>query len=259
MGFEKMLDPIPVKWRVQSFSKFRAQAACVPYIDARDVMKRLDDVCGPGGWQDDFKEVNGLTIAGIGVKCGDSWIWKWDVGTETKIEKEKGLISDSFKRAGVKWGIGRHLYAMDVVYLPASAKKAGKGDKEERGKVEKYPHVVDGSKKRIYDLSAFINESLAGKETDEDKKMSSYWETIADQCQNSRELIRFWHENQGSIGQWLDDKEERKLKAYLAQIKKVFYSKEEIICPTDETGETKVFRSHCVDDCDSREGCPAWE
>src|SRR3546814_7926738 len=30
-------------------------AAALAYIDARDVMRRLDDVCGPAGWQEDRK------------------------------------------------------------------------------------------------------------------------------------------------------------------------------------------------------------
>jgi len=255
---EQLRDPIAVRWRVQSFSKFRAQAACVPYIDARDVMKVLDDVIGPHNWQDDYKEVAGKTLAGIGICFNGMWVWKWDVGTESKIEKEKGLISDSFKRAGVKWGIGRYLYSLDVVYLPASAKKAGNGDKEERGKTEKFPYVVDGSKKRIYDLDVFINEHLKGKETDEDKKMAPYWTAIADQCQDSTGLVKFWHDNQGAIGQWLDDVETEKLLSHLSQMKDILYKKEEVVCPNDDTGETVVFRSHCVDECESKDGCPEW-
>lgn len=248
INLKKLLDPIPVKWRVQSFSKIRAQAACVPYVDARDVMRRLDEVCGPENWQDDYKEVGDLMLAGIGIKCGDNWIWKWDTGVETKIEKEKGLVSDSFKRAGVKWGVARFLYSLDVIYLPANEKKTQNN----------YPHVVDGSKKRIYDLTAYINESLAGKPSSEDKKISAYWEAIADQCHTSNDLIRFWHDNQGSIGQWLDEDEEGKLKSYLSQLKRVLYEGEELVCPQDETGETKVFKIVCVDECKHRERCQAW-
>ena len=38
------------------------------------------------------------------------WISKEDTGTESNTEKEKGLASDSFKRACFNWGIGRELY-----------------------------------------------------------------------------------------------------------------------------------------------------
>jgi hypothetical protein len=211
-------------------------------------MKRLDEVCTPQNWQDNYRDVNGRMLAGIGIKCDSDWIWKWDIGSETSIEKDKGLISDSFKRAAVKWGIGRYLYALDVVYLPASERKA-------QGK---FPHVVDGSKKRIYDLTAYINDSLAGRESTEDKKTAAYWSGIADQCQNSTALKNFWHDNEGSIGQWLEEDEERKLKSYLSQLKNVFYEQEEIACPQDEDGNTTVFRISCGE-CQSREGCPAWE
>jgi hypothetical protein len=39
------------------------------------------------------------------------WISKEDTGTESNTEKEKGLASDSFKRACFNWGIGRELYS----------------------------------------------------------------------------------------------------------------------------------------------------
>ena len=38
------------------------------------------------------------------------WVSKEDTGTESMTEKEKGLASDSFKRACFNWGIGRELY-----------------------------------------------------------------------------------------------------------------------------------------------------
>ena len=80
------------------------------YIDARDVMYRLDDVLGPLNWQDSYKEVMGRIICTLSVRFGDEWISKEDGAGDTKIEGDKGGISDAFKRAACRWGIGRYLY-----------------------------------------------------------------------------------------------------------------------------------------------------
>ena len=45
---------------------------------------------------------------------------KEDTGTESNTEAEKGLASDSFKRAGFNWGIGRELYTAPFIWIPAS-------------------------------------------------------------------------------------------------------------------------------------------
>jgi hypothetical protein len=86
------------------------------YIDARFVMDRLDAAVGPNNWQDKYEDLpNGSVRCGIGIRLGDQvvgidWVWKWDVGDPSDIEATKGAHSDAFKRAGVKWGIGRDLY-----------------------------------------------------------------------------------------------------------------------------------------------------
>jgi hypothetical protein len=80
------------------------------YVDARYVMDKLDRL-GPENWQDQFVDrSDGSVRCGIGLHIGDEWIWKWDVGTVSDIEPEKGAYSEAFKRAGVKWGVARDLY-----------------------------------------------------------------------------------------------------------------------------------------------------
>ena len=138
---------MPYKWRVQSFNKNKPSATCVAYIDSRDVQTRLDDVFGIGGWQSDYKEIKGNLFAGIGVFINDIWVWKWDCGTESNTEAQKGEASDSFKRAAVKLGIGRFLYSLKIRYVTANEKKTGGN----------YPYCVDANGKRIYDLTAHIN------------------------------------------------------------------------------------------------------
>ena len=56
-------------------------------------------------WQNDFKVVDGVLYGGIGIWDDEIalWVWKWDAGTESNTEAEKGRASDAFKRAGFKW------------------------------------------------------------------------------------------------------------------------------------------------------------
>lgn len=163
MELSALKNPMPYQWRVQSFSKNKPIAQCVAYIDARDVMNRLDDVVGPDNWQDDYRVINNQLFAGIGIKvqhqdgtsCYSEWVWKWDTGTESQTEKEKGIVSDSFKRAAVKWGIGRFLYDLEIKMVKTNAKK-GDADSPDKS-VLRYPAVIDNQGKVVYNISQFIN------------------------------------------------------------------------------------------------------
>ncbi len=146
MNLKNLAKPMDYKWRVQSFSKNKASASCVAYVDARQVQDRLDEVCGSENWQNDYYVVGGLLFCKIGIKIGDEWVWKGDTGSESNIEKEKGHVSDAFKRAAVHWSIGRFLYEMEIKHVPANEKKTQSN----------YPHVVDCSGKRVWDLTKHI-------------------------------------------------------------------------------------------------------
>lgn len=81
------------------------------YIDARDVMDRLDEIIGPAHWQDNYAPgPAGGVLCTLSIWIDGIWVSKSDVGENTDIEAVKGGCSDAFKRAAVKWGIGRHLY-----------------------------------------------------------------------------------------------------------------------------------------------------
>lgn len=153
MELKKLTARISHKWRVQSFSKNKPMAQCVAYIDSRDVQKLLDEVVGPENWQDNYKEVAGNVYAGIGIKVDTEWVWKWDCGVESNMDKEKGQASDSFKRAAVKWGIGRFLYDLPIQYVNANETKTPTN----------YPYVVDDFGKRVWDLTEHINNKLNNK------------------------------------------------------------------------------------------------
>ena len=89
------------------------KATLLLYKDARTDRRILDETVGPENWQCYFYEVNGATFCKVGIwdEGKNQWIWKSDSGTESNIEKEKGLASDCFKRACFKWGLGVELYA----------------------------------------------------------------------------------------------------------------------------------------------------
>ena len=99
------------------------------YKNARVDMQILDEAVGEYNWQRDHKEIKGNLYCGIGINSGCEWVWKWDCGTESNTEKEKGEASDSFKRAGFNWGIGRELYTAPLIWLPCATnpKPNGKG------------------------------------------------------------------------------------------------------------------------------------
>jgi len=143
----KLTDEMPYHWRVQSFSKRKPVATCVAYVDSRDVQTRLDEAIGPESWQDKYYEVKGNLFCSIGIKKGEEWVWKSDCGTESNQDRQKGEASDAFKRAAVKWGIGRFLYDIDIEYATADKVKV-QGN---------FPSVVDQYGKKVWDLTEHIN------------------------------------------------------------------------------------------------------
>lgn len=95
------------------------------YKDARVDQDVLDETVGAFGWQRDHKELKGNIYCGISIFDQEKgmWITKWDCGKESFTEAEKGEASDSFKRAGFNWGIGRELYTAPFIYVPLTDKE----------------------------------------------------------------------------------------------------------------------------------------
>ena len=87
------------------------------YKDARCDMNILDETVGPMNWIREHKRDNANCIVSIYNKETDEWISKEDTGTESFSEAQKGLASDSFKRACVNWGIGRELYTSPAIFI----------------------------------------------------------------------------------------------------------------------------------------------
>lgn len=97
-----------VKVRVQSVNQWNT--ILLLYKDARCDMNILDESVGPMNWKRDHTRDNKNCIVSIWDGGKAQWVSKEDTGTQSNTEKEKGLASDSFKRACTNWGIGRELY-----------------------------------------------------------------------------------------------------------------------------------------------------
>lgn len=137
-------NPNTVKWRVGSTNA--KKLGCKPweatsgmalaYVDARIVMVRLDDVVGANNWQDEYEETNlGRVMCKLSIRINGEWITKSDGAGMTGTEGEKGAISDAFKRAAVKFGIGRYLYAFPTSWVDLN-----------NGKIVKLPNLPDWAK-----------------------------------------------------------------------------------------------------------------
>ena len=89
------------------------------YKDARVDQRILDETVGAMNWQRHHSRDNANCIVSIWDTEKKQWIEKEDTGTESYTEKEKGLASDSFKRACFNWGIGRELYSAPFIWISA--------------------------------------------------------------------------------------------------------------------------------------------
>ncbi len=89
------------------------------YKDARCDQRILDETVGPMRWQRKHSDHNGNLFCSIGIRDEETneWIWKEDAGAKSNVDPEKGHASDSFKRAGTNWGIGRELYTAPFIYI----------------------------------------------------------------------------------------------------------------------------------------------
>ena len=95
------------------------------YKDARVDMKILDELYGTMGWQRSHQLIGDRLYCTISVRDPQTgeWISKQDVGTESNTEPEKGQASDSFKRAGFNFGIGRELYTAPKIQVTLNKKE----------------------------------------------------------------------------------------------------------------------------------------
>jgi hypothetical protein len=142
-----------VKWRLQSGNTKSGWGRCVAYIDAMDAMDQLDNVIGADNWYDTYYLLGQRWMCGITVVIEDGGaITKWDTGDESKSEGSKGQVSDSFKRAARKWGVGR-----DVQRMPLELVRVRDSNRrDQRGSPK--PELYDENGKTVYDETKFVKE-----------------------------------------------------------------------------------------------------
>lgn len=143
----KLKEPFPpdrISWRVGSTNKEKTKGMALAYIDARDVQDRLDDVCGPGNWQCRYSHATDKkTVCEIGLLLNSEWVWKADGAGDTDVEAEKGALSDAFKRAAVRWGVGRYLYDLDSPWV--DLEERGRSYVIKPGEIARLSRVAGGS------------------------------------------------------------------------------------------------------------------
>jgi hypothetical protein len=85
------------------------------YITARTAMNRLDSILGPENWWDEYVPGENSVLCRLTVRLPDgSTLTKADAGGYAGMpdsgDDDKSGYSDAFKRAAVKFGVGRYLY-----------------------------------------------------------------------------------------------------------------------------------------------------
>lgn len=144
------------------------------YKNARVDMQLLDEVVGPLNWQRHHNRDNANCIISIWDAEKGQWIDKEDTGTESNMEAQKGLASDSFKRAGFNWGIGRELYTAPFIWIDANQCEIAKNSKgklvcNDKFKVKSIT-VEDGKIKQLEITTGYKTVYTYGKTTQQKGK-----------------------------------------------------------------------------------------
>lgn len=138
---EKMFRPLrpnEVNVRVQRYTK--SGAILLVYKDARTDMNLLDEAVGEKNWKCQYTNGNRNCTISVWDDDKKEWISKEGVGDAKDGDNyEKSLASDSMKRAGTAWGIGRELYTLTNLFAPCktnwdAGKKAYVVDDEDKYK-----------------------------------------------------------------------------------------------------------------------------
>lgn len=130
--FQRLAEPFPadqVDWFAKTErtdEKGSSVALALAYIDARTVMNRLDETMGPENWQDEYRPgPGGGILCRLSLRIDGEWITKEDGADPPQTEEIKGGFSDAFKRAAVKWGVGRYLYDLPKYWVKAKVTTRG--------------------------------------------------------------------------------------------------------------------------------------
>lgn len=195
-------DPDKVDWRIGSTNADKTKGMALAYVDARVVMDRLDEVCGAEGWQCEYPHAGAKTSCQIGIKIENEWVWKGDGAGDTDFEGEKGAFSDAFKRAAVKWGIGRYLYDLKAPWVAIEQKGRSSFIKKSEmptlrallggGRPEPKSPVIGALPKTALEkrLREFDADLRAIEDSDGLAGLLQSYKEVLDQCK--QDLPRWW-------------------------------------------------------------------
>lgn len=114
-----LLKATDIEARVQQVLQGGSSALLLLYKSARTDMRILDEVYGALNWKRSHECIEGKMFCTISVWDSEKkeWVSKQDVGVPSNRDAQKGEASDSFKRAGFNWGIGRELYDAPTIFV----------------------------------------------------------------------------------------------------------------------------------------------
>ena len=113
--YEKLKEKFPEKdleFRVGATNSDKTIGLALPYVQARAIQNRLDEVLGFENWKVSYRQIQGGFLCTLSIRknSNSEWIEKEDGASITDFESVKGGISNSFKRTASIFGIGRYLY-----------------------------------------------------------------------------------------------------------------------------------------------------
>lgn len=208
--------PAEIEWRVGSTTKDKSKGMALAYIDARAVMDRLDEVCGPDGWQCRYPHANGKTCCELAIKVGDEWVWKSDGAGDTDYEGAKGAFSDAFKRSAVRWGIGRYLYDLESPWV--AVEQRGKSYAIVSSEMPRLHRLLENGREANHGelrgplgltelkkaVGEFCGDLALCSDTEELDALVESSKAALEQCQ--RDLPGWWHTKEGSDVKGLADR-----------------------------------------------------
>lgn len=173
----RYLQPHEIEIRIGSTSKDKSKAMLLLYKNARVDMDILDELYGSENWQSRYERIGNVLYCSIGVYNEEikEWIWKQSNGVESQgtgsedPNNKKGEASDSLKRAGFMWGIGRELYKWKGIWVTFN------GNKYENYSVKEIAYddngdpkdliIVDGKGNIVYKLENGYYKRVNAKDT----------------------------------------------------------------------------------------------
>jgi hypothetical protein len=188
---QALAEPFPVdeiQFRIGNVVRNKVQP--LTYIDARQVMDRLDKVVGCENWQTHFfvHEISGKSTVFCALTIHD--VTKIDAAGATDYEAEKGAVSDALKRAAVQWGINRVAYGWKLPFV----------EYEQRGKTKFL------SDRTVEYLRNYIRKTYFGEEVEAEEEKAY---TTTELKQFVRNLPNVSFDTEQGIDDFLADRETR--------------------------------------------------